>query len=67
MRLARRGITTLIASHRLSAVEDADQILVLKDGSPLERGDHLSLLDRKGWYAQTWDYQQLERLVNEGR
>jgi ATP-binding cassette subfamily B protein/ATP-binding cassette subfamily C protein/ATP-binding cassette subfamily B multidrug efflux pump len=52
--------TTLIVSHRLSAVMDADQVLVLKGGQVTERGNHASLIDQNGWYAAQWRYQQLE-------
>jgi ATP-binding cassette subfamily B protein/ATP-binding cassette subfamily C protein/ATP-binding cassette subfamily B multidrug efflux pump len=52
--------TTLIVSHRLSAVMDADQVLVLKGGQVTERGNHASLMDQNGWYAAQWRYQQLE-------
>jgi ATP-binding cassette subfamily B protein/ATP-binding cassette subfamily C protein/ATP-binding cassette subfamily B multidrug efflux pump len=52
--------TTVIVSHRLSAVMDAQQILVLKDGHITEQGDHASLLAQDGWYAAQWRYQQLE-------
>ncbi|MCG2583709.1 ABC transporter transmembrane domain-containing protein [Massilia sp. TS11] len=50
----------LITSHRLSAVADADEILVLKDGRVTERGTHAELLALQGWYASQWRYQQLE-------
>ena len=39
---------------------DADDILVLKDGRVSEQGTHASLLERDGWYAAQWRYQQLE-------
>jgi len=60
LREARAGRTAIIVSHRLSAVADADEILVLKAGRVVERGDHASLLRLDGWYAAQWRYQQLE-------
>lgn len=60
LRSARAGRTALIVSHRLSAVMDADHILVLKHGKVIEQGDHASLLELNGWYATQWRYQQLE-------
>ena len=52
--------SVILASHRLSAVVNADLILVLRDGAILERGSHASLLAAGGWYAGVWRYQQLE-------
>jgi ATP-binding cassette subfamily B protein/ATP-binding cassette subfamily C protein/ATP-binding cassette subfamily B multidrug efflux pump len=60
LRQARTGRTAVIATHRLSAVADADHILVLRDGHVVEEGDHAALLARGGWYARQWRYQQLE-------
>jgi ATP-binding cassette subfamily B protein/ATP-binding cassette subfamily C protein/ATP-binding cassette subfamily B multidrug efflux pump len=60
LRSARVGRTALIVSHRLSAVMDADHILVLKGGQVSEQGNHASLLELNGWYAAQWRYQQLE-------
>ena len=60
LRSARAGRTAVIVSHRLSAVVDADHILVLKQGRVIEQGDHASLLAMNGWYATQWRYQQLE-------
>lgn len=60
LRAARQGRTLLIVSHRLSAVVDADDILVLRHGRVTERGTHAQLLARDGWYASQWRYQQLE-------
>jgi len=54
------GRTALIVSHRLSAVADADQIIVLQGGRISERGSHDELLRLNGWYAAQWRYQQLE-------
>ena len=60
LREPRAGRTAIIVSHRLSAVADADEIIVLKHGRIVERGPHEALLAREGWYAAQWRYQQLE-------
>jgi ATP-binding cassette subfamily B protein/ATP-binding cassette subfamily C protein/ATP-binding cassette subfamily B multidrug efflux pump len=60
LRQGSRNKTTIIVSHRLSAVKDAEHILVLKDGCIAEQGDHASLLAQDNWYAAQWRYQQLE-------
>ncbi|WP_377157112.1 ABC transporter ATP-binding protein [Roseateles sp. UC29_93] len=49
-----------VVSHRLSAVMEADEIVVLKQGRIVERGRHEELLTLGGWYAGQWRYQQLE-------
>ena len=58
--------TTLISSHRLSAVEHADLIIVLHNGIIIERGSHAELMVIEGWYASTYRSQQLESLIEEG-
>ncbi len=63
LRLARRGRSVVIVSHRLSTVQDADQILVLRHGRVTERGDHAALLAAAGWYATQWRVQQLEASI----
>jgi ATP-binding cassette subfamily B protein/ATP-binding cassette subfamily C protein/ATP-binding cassette subfamily B multidrug efflux pump len=60
LRQGSRNKTTLIVSHRLSAVKDAEHILVLKDGHVAEQGDHASLIAQDAWYAAQWRYQQLQ-------
>jgi ATP-binding cassette subfamily B protein/ATP-binding cassette subfamily C protein/ATP-binding cassette subfamily B multidrug efflux pump len=60
LRQARRGRTVIVASHRLSAVADADLTLVLRDGHAIEQGTHGELIARNGWYARQWRYQQLQ-------
>jgi ATP-binding cassette, subfamily B, multidrug efflux pump len=55
-----RGRTTVLISHRISTVRDADQIVVLRDGSLIERGTHDELLARGGYYADLYQKQLLE-------
>ena len=47
-----KGRTTLVIAHRLSTVRGADRIYVLKDGQVVETGDHDSLMDQSGLYAE---------------
>ena len=56
----RKDKTTIITAHRLSAVVHADLILVMQNGRIIERGTHEDLLALDGWYAQTYQSQQLE-------
>ena len=60
LKATRKDKTTIITAHRLSAVVHADLILVLQDGRIIERGKHDDLLALGGWYAQTYESQQLE-------
>ncbi len=60
LRRARAGRTAIIVSHRLSAVMDADHILVLQEGEISEQGSHAALLSNLRWYAAQWRYQQLQ-------
>ena len=55
-----RDLTSLIVTHRLSAVTHADEIVVLEDGRIVERGTHQSLLEKKGRYDNLWKKQTIE-------
>jgi len=55
-----------ICAHRISAVRSAEEIIVLENGSVLERGDHDSLMKQKGYYYQTYMAQYGEFLENSG-
>jgi ATP-binding cassette subfamily B protein len=53
----RAGQTSVLISHRLNTVRDADTIIVLGDGQVVEQGDHASLLAGNGEYAQLFRLQ----------
>lgn len=59
LRSALHGRTALITSHRVSAVREADHIIVLEDGAIVEQGTHDLLLELGGRYAVLWQRQQL--------
>lgn len=54
----RKGRTTIAIAHRLSTIQDADQILVLHKGEIVERGNHQTLLARRGLYYRMYVLQQ---------
>jgi ATP-binding cassette subfamily B multidrug efflux pump len=56
----RQHKTTIITTHRLSAVQHADWIVVIDDGVVAEEGTHEQLLALDGWYKEQFDRQQIE-------
>ncbi|WP_337100838.1 ABC transporter ATP-binding protein [Paenibacillus sp. YIM B09110] len=65
IRTERVGKTTLITTHRLSAVQHADWIIVLDEGRIVQEGTHEQLLESGGWYREQYDRQQLEAFIEE--
>ena len=52
-----QGRTSFIVAHRLSTIRSADVILVMKDGSVIEQGNHRELMQRNGFYAKLYNSQ----------
>ena len=52
-----KGKTTFIVAHRLSTIKNADMILVMNNGSVIEKGTHTELLDKKGFYHNLYNSQ----------
>jgi ATP-binding cassette, subfamily B, multidrug efflux pump len=65
LRGALAGRTAVIASHRVSAVRDANQVVVLDEGRIVERGTHATLISAGGRYAALLQRQQLEEAIEE--
>ena len=58
-----RGRTTLLISHRISTVREADMVVYLRGGTIVEQGTHDELLARRGAYFDLYRRQSLERAV----
>ncbi|NBI29885.1 ABC transporter ATP-binding protein [Chengkuizengella marina] len=65
IRNERAGKTTLITSHRLSAVSHADWILVMNEGRVIAEGTHEELMFHGGWYKEQWEHQQMEASLDD--
>ncbi len=57
------GRTTLLISHRVSTIRNADEIVVLHDGQIVERGTHEELLGANGYYAELYNKQLIEEAL----
>ncbi|HHE6469593.1 TPA: SmdA family multidrug ABC transporter permease/ATP-binding protein [Providencia rettgeri] len=60
----RQGRTMIISAHRLSALVEADNILVLSQGTIVSRGRHDVLIEQSGWYKDMYQYQQIEAALD---
>ena len=61
LKQSRKGKTTLIVAHRLSAVRHADLIVVMEDGFIVDQGTHDELLSHGGWYYEQYQNQILNQ------
>ncbi|MBT2728163.1 ABC transporter ATP-binding protein [Bacillus sp. ISL-75] len=52
-----KGRTSFVIAHRLSTIRDADLILVMNNGSVIEKGNHIELLEKGGFYADLYNSQ----------
>ena len=57
--------TVIISAHRLSALTEASEILVLQHGHVAQRGQHEQLASQPGWYRDMYRYQQLEAALDD--
>lgn len=55
-----KGRTSFVIAHRLKTIENADQILVIKDGSIIEQGNHQTLMNQRGFYANLQNQLQVQ-------
>lgn len=62
----RKDKTTIITAHRLSSIAHCDLIVVMDNGTIVQRGTHQSLLCEEGWYKETYERQALETLIAQG-
>ncbi|MFA9209150.1 MAG: SmdA family multidrug ABC transporter permease/ATP-binding protein [Yersinia sp. (in: enterobacteria)] len=58
--------TVIISAHRLSALTEASEILVMQHGGIMQRGTHNVLVSQSGWYREMYRYQQLEAALDDG-
>ena len=59
------GRTVIISAHRLSALTEASEILVMQHGHIVQRGHHEQLSQQPGWYRDMYRYQQLEAALDD--
>lgn len=59
------GRTVIISAHRLSALTEANEIIVMQHGHIAQRGEHDHLVQQTGWYRDMYRYQQLEAALSD--
>lgn len=65
LKILMKQRTSIIVSHRISAVKDADEIIVLDEGRIIERGTHASLIESDGYYKSLFTRQLLAEEIEE--
>ncbi|HHL8292975.1 TPA: SmdA family multidrug ABC transporter permease/ATP-binding protein [Escherichia coli] len=60
-----QGRTVIISAHRLSALTEASEIIVMQHGHIAQRGNHDALAQQSGWYRDMYRYQQLEAALDD--
>ena len=55
--------TTIIVSHRISSIKNADTIIVLENGKIIQQGTHNELVNKSGYYKELYDQQLLEKEI----
>ncbi|WP_042473145.1 ABC transporter transmembrane domain-containing protein [Bacillus ndiopicus] len=66
LKASRENETTIITSHRLSAIQHAHIIIVMHEGTVVEKGTHEELMELRGRYYEMYELQQLEQQVEKG-
>jgi ATP-binding cassette subfamily B protein len=55
-----QGRTVIVVAHRLATIQNADKVIVLEDGKVAEQGKLSELIEKKGYFSQYWQAQQLQ-------